>query len=688
MNEEILRNIWEYLSSEGKTDSDFQSWVNNVASDVGVQQNVHNYLTENNRTNSSFAQWQSNAFASGKTQGVAAPGAATTSESTGLASVDTSLGQPSADASKQIVDEDKLPEDKGWFEDMATAISGGWGAGKSVGEAFDVYRQGRNISDADLENFIVAANAIHEGGETNEAASWRRDTEKHGGGFLGGMMSLLENPGYAPQFIASSFATMVGSLVDSEEVAATTTAGAAAGAAAGSGISAAAASIGGPVGTVLGYFGGGLAGGIGGGMAGLIGAMETGLTLTDLLRDELGEREFNEVNIRALLNDRDVMERVKSRSLARGITIGAVEGLTMGLSRGVGGKILTSATTKGAVGLTKEGLKTGAKVAAATTGIEMVGGGTGEALGMLAAGQPLKGEEIFLEAIGEGKGIVNTSDIVKRAISKTKYELNGEEVTAEKIREVIESPNTSKADLAKMNIKVTGDKQFDNYVKGKQNDAIVDSQIDAKITDQKDRDRLVELERERQKAQSDTKKEGAYKVPDAEQKLADIEKQISDIINKYEGAVGFGKSKVAKDVTKARIDIKVADSIAFAEAAGKKIGKDVHVADDNASAQDIFNKIIEEHNAKPENKDNQIKWEDVADADGFIVGDAIVINKEIAGQTGAISVGSHEILHGILAKHLKSLELDITDADGNVIGKDKTKVKLSLIHISETTRQY
>ena len=269
---------------------------------------------------------------------------------------------------------EKLPEDKGWFEDMLTAIRGGSAAGSSVGEAFDVYRQGKDISDEDLQNFIKAAQAIENNPETNEAASWRKDMKKHGGGALGGFMSLLENPGYFPQFIASSLSTMASSLFDSEEVAGATAAGAAGGAAIGSGVGAAAGTIGGPIGSLLGYIGGAGSGAVGGGMAGLVGAMETGLTLTDLLRDELGDKEFNQENIRALLNDKDVMDRVTSRSLARGLTIGAVEGLTFGLSRGIGGKILAGAATKGAIGLSKAGLKTGAKVAAATTAVEAAGG--------------------------------------------------------------------------------------------------------------------------------------------------------------------------------------------------------------------------------------------------------------------------------------------------------------------------
>ena len=35
-----------------------------------------------------------------------------------------------------------------------------------------------------------------------------------------------------------------------------------------------------------------------------------------------------------------------------------------------------------------------------------------------------------------------------------------------------------------------------------------------------------------------------------------------------------------------------------------------------------------------------LKAKDVTNADGFIVGDSIVINKDIAGKTGAINVGA------------------------------------------------
>ena len=45
----------------------------------------------------------------------------------------------------------------------------------------------------------------------------------------------------------------------------------------------------------------------------------------------------------------------------------------------------------------------------------------------------------------------------------------------------------------------------------------------------------------------------------------------------------------------------------------------------------------------------------MTDADGFVVGDVIVVNKDVAGRKGAINVGAHELLHAIMGKHMKTL---------------------------------
>ena len=203
----------------------------------------------------------------------------------------------------------------GFFEDLVTSWEQGWLTGSSVDEAFDVYKKGATLTDDELQDYIDAATAMNNAGSTNEQFMYQKAVEENGGGFFGGMKALYENPGFAPQALVTSLATMIGSFVDSEEVYGSAIAGAGTGAAIGStGLSL------GPLGALT-IGGGALAGGFGA----LTGAMETGLTLTELLKVELGEKEFNKENIRAILEDEEAITRIKNRSLARGLTIGAVE---------------------------------------------------------------------------------------------------------------------------------------------------------------------------------------------------------------------------------------------------------------------------------------------------------------------------------------------------------------------------
>ena len=105
---------------------------------------------------------------------------------------------------------------------------------------------------------------------------------------------------------------------------------------------------------------------------------------------------------------------------------------------------------------------------------------------------------------------------------------------------------------------------------------------------------------------------------------------------------------ILKSPNDIQTNLNISESIEFAETQGKRIGKSVLVVEDNESAQDVYNQLIQ---AAPD----QFKAKDITGQDGFIVGDVIVINKDIAGKSGAISVGSHELLHGVLAKHLKQI---------------------------------
>ena len=60
MNEEILQNICNQLTSDGMTESDFETWKVNFAGSEEVQKNIHSYLVENNYTSSDIETWNTN----------------------------------------------------------------------------------------------------------------------------------------------------------------------------------------------------------------------------------------------------------------------------------------------------------------------------------------------------------------------------------------------------------------------------------------------------------------------------------------------------------------------------------------------------------------------------------------------------------------------------------------------------
>jgi hypothetical protein len=433
--------------------------------------------------------------------------------------------------------QDDLPEDRSFMEDLYASYQQGMVTGGSVDEAFDVFKMGASIDDKRLQDFIDAANEMEKIGPTNEQIAFQRAQKEAGGGIFGTMSALADNPGFFPQMLVTSIATM-GRSLGSDEVLGATAVSAGGGAAIGS----TGFSMG-----LLGTFT--TAGGaVMGGMTGLIGAMETGLTLTDLLKDELNGAEFNKENIRAILNDKDAIDRITSKSLARGLTIGMVEGLTMGLSRGVGSKILKESLETGTTGL-----KTGAKIAATTSGIEATGGFTGEILGQIASGKEVDLGEATLEAVGELKGVVNVSDIVAKTLKKSEYNINGEKRTKGEIRDLVNNPNTSTESLAKINFEVKNDDEFNSFVRSKQNDAILETQVDAKVEDIADRKRMVTLENERVQAEVDSKKKGISMVPGAKEKLENIEIEMSEIVGKYTAIDGRSsdvkaRAKTAQDV--------------------------------------------------------------------------------------------------------------------------------------------
>ena len=56
----ILNNIWQQLSNDGQTQSDFETWESNFNESEDVQNNVYNYLEKNKLTKSTQTDWNNN----------------------------------------------------------------------------------------------------------------------------------------------------------------------------------------------------------------------------------------------------------------------------------------------------------------------------------------------------------------------------------------------------------------------------------------------------------------------------------------------------------------------------------------------------------------------------------------------------------------------------------------------------
>ena len=117
-----------------------------------------------------------------------------------------------------------------YFGDLYRAGAQGLAQGRTVDEAFDVFKKGENISDEELQRFIDVNNELKRYGASDEMKEYEKIKNEAGGGVWGFMKGMVMTRGQVlPQVIVSSAAGMARSFFDSEEVAASTGVGAAAG---------------------------------------------------------------------------------------------------------------------------------------------------------------------------------------------------------------------------------------------------------------------------------------------------------------------------------------------------------------------------------------------------------------------------------------------------------------------------
>ena len=265
------------------------------------------------------------------------------------------------------------------------------------------------MSSEDMAQYIAAVKKMDSMPMSDEMKSFNKIYKKNGGGILGFILGVGSNPTVTGQLLVSSIASMINPTV---------LGGGAAGAATGAGVGAAAGSVGGPLAAFT-----AAGGGIAGGLMGMGATLEFGLSYTEFLREEITKKglKFDEAGIRKILSDPEAVQSIRNKAAARGLVIGAIDGLTAGVAGKVGASL-----TKAGIAAGKSAIKAGGKGALATTAIEGAGGAGGEAAARAVTGQEMDVAEIGFEGItGQASGILtipqaalgmSTTDIVKKRI--------------------------------------------------------------------------------------------------------------------------------------------------------------------------------------------------------------------------------------------------------------------------------
>ena len=714
---EILNNIWTTLSNDNKTTSDFETWKSNFYESPDVQGNVYNYLKENNYTQSDPETWvgninkdvkknQDTEIAAAKEKEVkrvdngevdysvddnliydikknsqAYGGSEAVStffnrifedeDDKGLVKIEkTDTKKPSYYAFKSSLRALGLGDNiiTNMFAENASEmyrnLKIGGSQAESTSAGWDVMSNGSFSTTEEIEALVEAAENVPEQTDAvKQYGSRYEQIKEEDGGVMAFVVGVAENPKYVRDVAITSLANMATSFVTSPDVAVRAIAGGVAGMVTSKlpGISKA-----------LGF--------LSGFMGSVSGSMDAAQTYSQLMQEQLKKdgKNFTPENIRALLDDETIIDFedengitalnmtgtradiLKRRSIRRGVAIGVVDGLST---------LIAGRTAAGGVGKISTKAVRGVKATAEA----MAGGIASEISGQTFGGQEYEAGEILTEGIAE-KGIATTGVSVLPIVFKKAgvYKIGKQTFTESEFVKQINSMDD--ATLAAANVKVENDTALEGLVRTRQGDAYIDSQINAKVKDAKDRKELVKLQKELRKAESDAAKKDSYAVPDADLKVQAIQDKINAIINKYSSVDGRSsevraRAKAGKEIKQARQKIYLEETEQFAEVSSEQLDFDPYEAfDTNKEYVSAYVSRVMSGMDLSEMTQKQISAEanrlaaDANNSDGVnIVRDAdgrgkIMINREVAAEVGAMNVGSHEVLHSVMDGALRQMK--------------------------------
>ena len=536
------------------------------------------------------------------------------------------------------------------FDETSSVFYGGGDlTDKQYQDYVDVTKTMQSRQDIDAYNRWDASFDKHkEAGENNAMATLLAIKEEGTGGLLGVMVQSMTGL-LNKEIIAAGGVTAVGGGI-----------------------------VGGPVGGVAGFFTGANA------------AAETMITFSGHLQEELERRgqDFTAENVRRLMQDEEAVKKLRNVSLKRGVTIGAIEGITSLIGMKGAGKVFDVATD--VVGRSVAGRLTATGAAGATAGIsEMAGGMLGETAGLIIEGKPLDAKQIIVEGIaGLGGAPVSVSvGIGKTLLNQPKYTVNGTDISFETMKDIVETATPE--EIAGMDIQIKNDKTLGQQAFDKQNRVLIGAQIDPNISEQSDIDAVIDYEIEIQKLKGKNTKS-------AQNRIKALEVQIEEIQNKYTGIGPEVDPKGVETRVKTAEKIKEARRKVLKDKILKKVVetkayKEMDITTEDMTSEQALDAFIENEtnnalldislleeeqaNAKTAKEKRDITKElrevekryndlqtgelakEVKDSHGFLLEDyatgkmKIVINENMAiSENGNINVAAHEFLHAVLKK--------------------------------------
>ena len=520
MERERLQNIWNFLTSNGMTSTPFEEWVVNIQGNDAIQKNIHSYLIEQNVVVNDFDTWANNLGLKKKVESeiVPEPVPEVVMDSpmeaglSGLSKIQTSRRVPTQQQLESPGEQEtflsrtfgKVPilgEIIDTVEDMATYVEQGLGQGSTLNEALEVMAKGSSATTQDVQDYVEAVKKMENIPVTDEMKDFAKIYNEGGktvGSFLKG---LLYNPSVAPGIILQSFANYVNP---------TAVAGGLAGAGTGAAIGAA------------GTFGFGAApGALYGGLLGITGTLESGLSFTEFLKEEIEKKGlgFDDEGIAAVLNDEDAIGRVRARTAGRGAAISVVNAFTAGIAGQVqrAGRKLT---------------RTARNLARA--GVEATGGGLGEVAGRAVAGQEMDVAEIGFEAIGEvgspeavipilNENFRKVLDDKQKAADIAQYKINGEVVSKENLQEIARGADVET--FQNIEIEVINDPEIQQEITKAEQRALIASNIKKVIPNVsvQDLNTLVDLQLQLTALESNETQVAKDKIPEVKNQIKKIE---------------------------------------------------------------------------------------------------------------------------------------------------------------------